>query len=170
MRLRMRAATWWQHCHDTGEFSARVAQGTARRIDEQRLGELAVGNEGAVGARNDAHGQAGAARRLRAGDGEQQRVAGAVGRDTVEQQVVDRGREDDGFEMRAGQPGQRMELIDRIAVARADEPCRELVERAVGAGEPHGHELGREREGEIARGRAPRGWPARRRAPSIRAP
>jgi hypothetical protein len=83
----MRAATWWQHCHDTGVRAARVAQGPARRIDEQRLRELAVGDEGAVGARDDAHGQAGAARRLRAGDREQQRVPGAVGRDTVEQQV-----------------------------------------------------------------------------------
>jgi hypothetical protein len=77
---------------------------------------------------------------------------GAVGRDTVEEQVVDRGREHNGFEVRAGAPGQRMQLTDAIAVARADEPCREVVERAVGAGGPHGHELGREREGEVARG------------------
>ena len=78
-----------------------------------------MGDEGAVGARDDAHGQAGAARRLRAGDREQQRVPGAVGRDTVEEQVVDRGREHNGFEVRAGEPGQRMQLTDGIAVARA---------------------------------------------------
>ena len=54
--------------------------------------------------------------------------------------------------MRAGELGQRMELTDGIAVARADERHREFVERAVGAGGPHGHELGREREGEVARG------------------
>ena len=133
---------------------ARVAQGAAGGVDEQRLGGLAVGHEGAVGPRDDADGQSGAAPRLRAGDGEQQRVARAVGRDAVEQQVVDGGREDDGFEVRAGELGQRVELVDGIAVARAAEPCRELVERAVGAGRSHGDELGRERQGELARGRA----------------
>ena len=49
-----------------------------------------------------------------------------------------------------------MQLTDGIAVARADEPCREVVERAVGAGGPHGHELGRERERETARVEHPR--------------
>ena len=81
-------------------------------------------------------------------------MARAVGRDAVEQQVVDRSREDDGFQVRAGELGQRVELVDGIAVARAAEPCRELVERAVGAGRSHGDELGRERQGELARGRA----------------
>jgi hypothetical protein len=45
-------------------------------------------------------GTAGAARRLRARDGRQQRVARAVGRDAVEHQVVDGAREDHGFEVR----------------------------------------------------------------------
>ena len=152
MRLRMRAATWWQHCHDTGERSVRASRRAPRGVDEQRLRELAVSHEGAVGASDDAHPQAGAARRLRAGDREQQRVPGAVGRYTVEQQVVDRGREDHVFEVRAGELGRRMELTDGIAVARADERHREFAERAVGAGGPHGHELGRQREGEVARG------------------
>ena len=133
----------------------RASRRAPRRIDEQRLCELAVGDEGVVGARNDAHGQAGAARRLRAGDGEQQRVARAVGRDSVEEQVVDGTREDDGLEMRLGEVGQRVELIDGVAVARTCEPGSELVQRVIGARGPHGHELGREREGEIARGRAP---------------
>jgi hypothetical protein len=55
-------------------------------------------------------------------------VARAVGRDPVEEQVVDGVGEDNGFEMRAGELGQRVELVDGFAVARTDEPCRELVE------------------------------------------
>jgi len=91
MRLRIGAATWWQHCHDTGAWSVRrVAQPAAGRIEEQRLGELAVGHEGALGAGDDAHRQAGTTSRLGARDREQQRVARPSGRHAIEQEVVDR--------------------------------------------------------------------------------
>jgi hypothetical protein len=161
MRLRIRADTWWQALPRHRRLErARVAQLPARRIDEHRVGEhrvgeLAVGQEGALGAGDDAHGQPGAARRLHARDRQQQGVARSPGRHAVEQQVVDRAGQHHRLEVRAGQLGQRAELVGRFVVAGPDEPRGELVERRLGARGPHGCELGGQREGEVARSRAP---------------
>jgi hypothetical protein len=84
-----------------------------------------------------------------------QRMAGAARRDAVEQQVVDRARQHHGLEVRAGQVGQRVQLVGGVVVARGGQPGRELVERVLGPDRAHGRELGRQREGEMARGRAP---------------
>ena len=108
---------------------ASVAQGAARRIDQHRLGELEVGQEGAVGAGDDAHRQSGPPRRLGARDREHQRMTRSSGHHAVEQQVVDPAGQHHGLEARRGQLGQRVQLAGRDVVADADEPRGELVER-----------------------------------------
>ena len=70
---------------------------------------------------------------------------GPAGGDAVEEQVVDRARQHHRLEVRAGQAGQRVELVERLVVVRADEPDRQLVERALGAGGVDRRELGRQR-------------------------
>ena len=83
-----------------------------------------------------------------AGDRQQQRVARSAGRDAVDEQVVDRAHSTTGSRCVAGQVGQRLELVGGLVVAHADEPAREVVEGALGAGGADGRELGRERKGE----------------------
>jgi hypothetical protein len=83
-----------------------------------------------------------------------------MGRNPAEEQVVDRARQDHGLEVHAGELGQRAELIDGMVVSGGAEPCRELVHRTVGARGTDGDELGRQRKGEMARGRS--GMPRRR--------
>jgi hypothetical protein len=81
-----------------------------------------MGDEGPVGARHDADRQPGARGGLGADDGEQQRVAGAVDRHAIEQQILDRRAQDDRLEVRRGELGDGRDLLGGLVAARGAEP------------------------------------------------
>ena len=114
----------------------------SRDVHEQRLVEQRVGDEAARAAGDDAELDPGAAGGLDADDRERERMAGAVGDDAVEQQVVDpRPLEVARLEPAGDGLGAAGELVARVLVADREQRGREVVEPVAG---------GRDRRAELA--------------------